>query len=145
MALPYGHSGPVLRSNTVSDFWSTFGVDLHIDVDPVSGRRSGLEHALRDAVRTGRLSPGARLPSTRALAAELGLARGTVSAAYDQLVAEGYFVAHQGSGTEVADLARRPQEAAAATVARPVPLHDLRPGSPDVSTFITAAWLRSVR
>jgi GntR family transcriptional regulator/MocR family aminotransferase len=135
----------VLRSNIVSDFWSTFGVDLHVDVDPASGRRSGLEHALRDAVRSGRLSPGARLPSTRALAAELGLARGTVSAAYDQLVAEGYFVARQGSGTEVADLAQRPPEVADAAVTRPIPLHDLRPGSPDVSTFPTTAWLRSVR
>lgn len=135
----------MLRSNTVSDFWSTFGVDLHVDLDPASGRRTGLEHALRDAVRSGRLSPGARLPSTRALAAELNLARGTVSAAYDQLVAEGYFVAHQGSGTEVADFAQRPQEVPDDAVARPVPSHDLRPGSPDVSTFPTAAWLRSVR
>ena len=129
----------------MSDFWSTFGVDLHIDLDPASGRRSGLEHALRDAVRSGRLSPGARLPSTRALATELGLARGTVSAAYDQLVAEGYFVARQGSGTEVADLAQRPPETADAVVTRPVPVHDLVPGNPDVSTFPTAAWLRSVR
>jgi GntR family transcriptional regulator/MocR family aminotransferase len=145
MALPYGGNGPVLRSNTVSDFWSTFGVDLHVDLDPSSGRRSGLEHALRDAVRSGRLAPGARLPSTRALAAELNLARGTVSAAYDQLVAEGYFVARQGSGTEVADLAQRPPETADAATAGPAPVYDLRPGSPDVSTFPTAAWLRSVR
>lgn len=135
----------MLRSNTVSDLWSTFGVDLHVDLDPASGRRSGLEHALRDAVRSGRLSPGSRLPSTRALAAELGLARGTVSAAYDQLVAEGYFVSRQGSGTEVADLAQRPQEPSDAATTQPAPAHDLRPGSPDVSTFPTAAWLRSVR
>jgi GntR family transcriptional regulator/MocR family aminotransferase len=129
----------------VSDFWSTFGVDLHVDLDPATGRRAGLEHALRDAVRSGRLSAGARLPSTRALAAELGLARGTVSAAYDQLVAEGYFVARQGSGTEVADLAQRQPEAADRAVAGTAPVHDLRPGSPDVSTFPTSAWLRSVR
>ena len=135
----------MLRSNAVSDFWSTFGVDLHVDLDPASGRRFGLEHALRDAVRSGRLLPGARLPSTRALAAELGLARGTVSAAYDQLVAEGYFMARQGSGTEVADLAQRPRETAEPSTFRPTPPRDLRPGSPDVSSFPTTAWLRSVR
>jgi len=83
----------------VSDFWATFGVDLHLDLDSATGRRSGLERALRDAVRSGRLAPGARLPSTRALATELGLSRGTVSAAYDQLVAEGYLAARRGSGT----------------------------------------------
>lgn len=129
----------------MSDFWSTFGVDLHLAPDPASGRRDGIEHALRDAVRSGRLAAGARLPSSRVLAAELGLARGTVSAAYDQLVAEGYLVARQGSGTEVADLAGRSPEAAEPVVMRRNPLHDLRPGSPDVSTFPAAAWLRSVR
>ena len=77
--------------------WSTFaraaqtpdggGVDLHLAPDPGSGRRAGLERALRDAIRSGRLAPRTRLPSTRALAADLGLSRGTVSAAFDQLVA----------------------------------------------------------
>jgi GntR family transcriptional regulator/MocR family aminotransferase len=52
--------------------------------------RAGLESALRDAVRTGRLAPGVLLPSSRSLAADLGIARNTVADAYGQLVAEGW-------------------------------------------------------
>ena len=88
----------------MAEYWSTLDVDLHLAVDPASGRRVGLEQALRAAIRDGRLAAGTRLPSTRTLAVELGLARGTVSAAYDQLVAEGHLVAVHGSGTRVADL-----------------------------------------
>ena len=87
----------------MAEYWSTLDVDLHLAVDPASGRRVGLEQALREAIRDGRLAAGTRLPSTRTLAAELGLARGTVSAAYDQLVAEGHLVAVRGSGTRVAE------------------------------------------
>jgi GntR family transcriptional regulator/MocR family aminotransferase len=131
----------------VSDFWATFGVDLHLDLDldPATGRRSGLERALRNAIHKGRLAPGARLPSTRALAAELTVSRGTVSAAYDQLVAEGYLTARRGSGTEVVDLAQTPAAAPSPNPHTTAPRHNLRPGTPDVTTFPTAAWLRSVR
>ena len=73
-----------------------------------------------------------RLPATRALAAELGVARGTVSAAYDQLVAEGWLVARVGAGTEVARSDRRPHRTAPAPATAPYPAFDLRPGSPDV-------------
>ncbi|NUT98548.1 MAG: winged helix-turn-helix transcriptional regulator, partial [Saccharothrix sp.] len=90
----------------MSQPWATSGVDLHLDLDPGTGRRTGLEHALRDAIRSGRLAPGARLPATRRLAVELGLARNTVAAAYDQLVAEGYLTARRGAGTQVATLPR---------------------------------------
>ncbi|MEE4544270.1 PLP-dependent aminotransferase family protein [Streptomyces sp. V4-01] len=122
-------------------------VPLDLPAGPGSGgRRAALERALRDAVRGGRLAPGARLPATRRLADQLGLSRGTVKAAYDQLVAEGYLTARQGSGTAVA---QRPGGGAAAA-ARPVrdlaaPRHDLRPGSPDVTAFPAAAWLRATR
>ncbi|MER6981321.1 winged helix-turn-helix domain-containing protein, partial [Streptomyces carpinensis] len=85
-------------------FWSGVGVDLHLEPDAADGRRAGLERALRDAVRDGRLAPGTRLPATRRLASELGISRGTAKAAYDQLVAEGYLTARQGSGTQVAAL-----------------------------------------
>ena len=54
--------------------------------------------ALREAVAEGRFGPGARLPSTRELAAELGIARSTVVAVFEQLAAEGYLAARQGSG-----------------------------------------------
>ncbi|MGW1953516.1 MocR-like pyridoxine biosynthesis transcription factor PdxR [Streptomyces sp. NPDC001920] len=121
-------------------------MDLHLETDAVEGRRAGLERALRDAVRGGRLAPGERLPATRQLAAELGVSRNTVKAAYDQLVAEGYLTARQGSGTRVAALPPAddagPPEAAARARA---PRFDLRPGSPDVGAFPAAAWLRAMR
>ncbi|WP_405096474.1 PLP-dependent aminotransferase family protein [Micromonospora sp. NBC_01412] len=125
--------------------WVAFGVDLHLELDPASGRRAGLERALREAIRAGRLAPYTRLPSTRSLALELDLARGTVSAAYDQLIAEGYLSARTGSGTVVADLAECRAHAVQPTTEVSAPRYDLRPGSPDVSTFPTAAWLRATR
>ena len=66
-------------------------VDLHLDLG--TRVRRDLEAALREAVRTGRLGPGTRLPSSRALAADLGLARNTVAEVYSQLVAEGWLTA----------------------------------------------------
>ncbi|OQR60752.1 GntR family transcriptional regulator [Streptomyces maremycinicus] len=129
----------------MNDFWSGVGVDLHLDPDAAEGRRAGLERALRDAVREGRLAPGSRLPATRRLAAETGMSRNTVKAAYDQLVAEGYLTARQGSGTRVAAL---PSDAAAppdAAARAREPRFDLRPGSPDVGAFPAAAWLRALR
>ncbi len=77
------------------------GIDLHLDLSGTRVR-AGLETALRDAVRSGRLSPGLRLPSSRALAADLGIARNTVAEVYSQLVAEGWLTAASGSGTSVA-------------------------------------------
>src|SRR5262249_15566853 len=58
--------------------------------------------ALKSAIRTGRLGSGARLPSTRKLAADLHVSRNTISLAYEQLVAEGYVVAHHRSAMLVA-------------------------------------------
>ncbi|WP_031477614.1 PLP-dependent aminotransferase family protein [Streptomyces bicolor] len=84
--------------------WATLGIDLHLE--PAGpGLRRGLTDALRDAVRTGRLTPGTRLPSSRSLSADLGIARNTVAEAYADLVAEGWLTARQGSGTRVADRA----------------------------------------
>ncbi|MBX9365221.1 GntR family transcriptional regulator, partial [Streptomyces sp. WAC04114] len=81
--------------------WATLGIDLL--VEPTGpGLRRGLTDALREAVRSGRLAPGTRLPSSRALAADLGIARNTVADAYSDLVAEGWLTARQGSGTRVA-------------------------------------------
>jgi GntR family transcriptional regulator/MocR family aminotransferase len=57
---------------------------------------------LRQLILLGTLSPGARLPSTRALSRDLGVARNVVIAACAQLVAEGYLEARTGSGTRVA-------------------------------------------
>ncbi|MEV4493009.1 PLP-dependent aminotransferase family protein [Micromonospora coxensis] len=125
--------------------WADFGVDLHLELDATGGRRAGLERALRAAIRDGRLPPSTRLPATRALAAELGLARGTVSAAYDQLVAEGWLVARVGSGTEVSALRQAPPPSPARPAGPATPRYDLRPGSPDVAAFPVTAWLRATR
>ena len=57
--------------------------------------------ALRAAILAGALPPGARLPSTRTLGLQLGLARNTVVAAYDQLLAEGFVTGRAGAGTHV--------------------------------------------
>ncbi|MBB5868196.1 GntR family transcriptional regulator/MocR family aminotransferase [Allocatelliglobosispora scoriae] len=122
--------------------WTTFGIDLHLDLDTAHGRRTGLEQGLRDAIRDGRLAPRTRLPSTRALAAELGLARGTVSTAYEQLIAEGYLVARRGSGTAVAVLPRQTSGGGR------TPMRvdgQRRPGDPDLTAFPVAGWLRATR
>ena len=127
--------------------WAISGVDLHLEL---AGHRvrAGLEAALREAVQTGRLAPGTRLPSSRTLAADLGIARNTVAEAYAQLGAEGWLTARQGSGTRVASTAvvspgpaagiRPPLGARAAR-------YDLRPGSPDLSAFPRAGWLSAAR
>ncbi|MYR84786.1 GntR family transcriptional regulator, partial [Streptomyces sp. SID685] len=114
----------------MAESWATSGVDLHLEPVGPGGLRRGLTDALRDAVRTGRLAPGTRLPSSRALAADLGIARNTVGEAYADLVAEGWLTARQGSGTRVAertvvppsDPARRPR-------VPPRPTHNLVPGT----------------
>ncbi|MGW6008783.1 MocR-like pyridoxine biosynthesis transcription factor PdxR [Streptomyces sp. NPDC055210] len=129
----------------MDSFWAGVGVDLHLEPDVSDGRRAGLERALRDAVRDGRLAPGARLPATRRLAVELGISRGTAKAAYDQLVAEGYLTARQGAGTQVAPLPAVDAAAPETSARTRAPRFDLRPGSPDVGTFPAAAWLRALR
>jgi len=57
---------------------------------------------VRRAIVDGILTPGARLPSSRTLAEDLGVSRTTTLLAYDQLLAEGYLASRQGSGTFVA-------------------------------------------
>ena len=125
-----------------------------------------LAAALRAAIAEGRLGAGARLPSTRALAAEIGLARSTVVAVFEQLAAEGYIAAQPGSGYFVpAALAdARPGEDAGggAPAARPMPrpvsrhgalLRELNPqartpprpfelGHADIDPRLVAVWKR---
>jgi GntR family transcriptional regulator / MocR family aminotransferase len=118
---------------------------LHLDLAGPRVR-AALEAALRDAVSSGRLPPGTRLPSSRALAADLGIARNTVAEAYGQLAAEGWLNSLQGSGTRVADRVSTPaHRVAAAEPSASTFRYDLRPGSPDVSAFPRAAWLRAAR
>ncbi len=124
--------------------WATSGVDLHLDLAGTRGR-AGLERALREAVRTGRLVPGTRLPSSRALAADLHIARNTVAETYGQLVAEGWLVARQGSGTVVAERVVPPAAARVPAPPAAVARHSLKPGSPDLTSFPRTAWLAATR
>jgi GntR family transcriptional regulator/MocR family aminotransferase len=105
-----------------------------------------IEEHLRQAIRSGALKPGARVPSTRDLARQLGVSRGLVVNAYAQLGAEGYLVVRQGARPRVADAVAG--EAAAVEETTPAaapPLYDFRPSLPDVSMFPRDAWLRCLR
>ncbi|MGC0404175.1 GntR family transcriptional regulator/MocR family aminotransferase [Streptomyces sp. SAI-126] len=141
------------------------GSDLLLELSGPGSRRAALIRALREAVRSGRLAPGARLPPYRSLAADLGVARNTVADAYAELVAEGWLTARQGSGTHVAERARplqaavppkapagqprgrAPRPGLPGRPARPdhPTRHDLRQGTPDASAFPRSAWLASYR
>jgi GntR family transcriptional regulator/MocR family aminotransferase len=131
-----------------------------------------LYRALRASILEGELPAGTRLPSTRALAADAGVARNTVLLAYDQLLGEGYAVTRRGSGTyvtaelpeETTEIARpahrpapRPRRAArrlsrygerirdwsVSWEADPTPLaHDFRYGRPAFGDFPHATWRR---
>ncbi|MFD8599045.1 PLP-dependent aminotransferase family protein [Kitasatospora sp. NPDC059646] len=104
-----------------------------------------LTRGLRAAVRDGRLVAGERLPGSRVLAGELGVSRGVVVEAYEQLAAEGYLVGRRGSGTRVAagvaDAGPGRVERAAPAASR----YDLKPGTPDLGSFPRAAWAGAVR
>jgi GntR family transcriptional regulator/MocR family aminotransferase len=63
-----------------------------------------LFRGLRELVISGQLEPGARLPSTRVFASDLGVSRTTVAQAYDQLKSEGYLCGREKSGTFVPDV-----------------------------------------
>jgi GntR family transcriptional regulator/MocR family aminotransferase len=122
------------------------GPELFVELDRSQRRplRAQLEDGLREAIRSGRLAAHARLPATRALAADLGVSRRLVVDAYAQLLAEGYLVARRGAGTYVA-------EAAGATAApAEVPAtstlgYDFFPGYPDLASFPRRQWLRAMR
>ena len=123
-------------------------LDLLVSVERRGGRTLGrqIEDQLRSRIRARHLRPGQRLPSTRDLAAELGVSRPIVVEAYAQLAAEGYLVVRQGSRPRVADCVPGP---GATTTSAPSssrePLFDFRPGVPDLSAFPRGAWLRSTR
>jgi GntR family transcriptional regulator / MocR family aminotransferase len=116
------------------------------------GLTDWLAGALRTAISDGRLSPGSRLPSTRALAEDLAVSRGVVVEAYQRLTDEGLVEGRTGRGTTVTSLAgssgspaRRSPAAAGPPAARQPAELDLIPGVPDLAAFPRAAWLRAER
>ncbi|HYI21743.1 MAG TPA: PLP-dependent aminotransferase family protein [Candidatus Limnocylindrales bacterium] len=103
-----------------------------------------LEQQLRDSVRSGRFAAESTLPSTRALAGQLGIARGVVVEAYEQLIAEGYLASRPGGSTRVARVPIVEQRLPTLSQ-RPQFEFDFRPGRPDLTEFPRSAWLRSLR
>src|ERR1700754_1739625 len=109
---------------------SVSGLDLHLERR--TGRvRDSVMDAIRAAIRSGRLLPGTRLPSSRALAADLGVARNTVARAYAELIADGWLTSQHGSGTLVSHRAVGVVRSVATPPIRRAPHqldHDLKPG-----------------
>src|SRR5580693_9381163 len=146
--------------------WSGLSPELLLALDRGRGAeplRSQLENRLREAIRSGRLRPGERLPSSRELARALGTSRGLVQECYGQLQAEGYLSAQVGSATTVAARARaRPaRPAGTAGVASPGVaagsgglgyaaararlIADFRSGVPDLASFPRGDWIWAQR
>ncbi len=97
-AIVYGRKEPFMPKRAAKFDFPSITLDGESLV-PLYGQ---LYESLRSAVLTGRLLPGARLPSSRALAARLGISRNTVLNTYEQLQAEGFVTGRVGSGTRVA-------------------------------------------
>ncbi|MFB8757806.1 MocR-like pyridoxine biosynthesis transcription factor PdxR [Streptomyces nigra] len=113
---------------------------------PPRARGQSLREALREAVRSGRLAPGTRLPSSRDLAADLGVSRGLITEAYEQLTAEGYLRSGRGAGTWVGGAARAAPPRARDHAPRPAGARaGFVPGTPDVSLFPRPAWAAAQR
>ena len=122
-------------------------------------RQRVIYHRLRDAILSGRLVPGTRLPASRSLAVSLKIARNTVLFAYEQLIAEGCLLADR-QGTRVAPLPARPMvppgsgeapaarlqlSARAAAALQPEPAREaaalpFAPGTPDYGAFPFRNW-----
>jgi GntR family transcriptional regulator / MocR family aminotransferase len=128
--------------------WSGLGPELLLRLDRGSGQplRSQLEGGLREAIRSGRLQGGERLPSSRELARELGTSRGLVQEVYGQLLSEGYLTSQVGSATRVAMGAH---SAPAEPRPRPQPpprlIADFRSGVPDLASFPRGDWVWATR
>jgi len=123
--------------------WSGLSPEILIRLQRGSRTTLGaqLQTALRDAIRSGRLGPGERLPSSRGMAAELGLSRGLVQACYEQLEAEGYLTARSGSATRVAPAATDPVLPPAPAPVGPRLDLSFTPGIPDLSSFPMRDWI----
>ena len=102
---------------------------------------------IRGRITDSRLAPGDPLPSTRVLARQLGISRGSVVSAYEQLAGEGFLVAGPG-GTRVDPSLRVPAAPTAdpGPGVRSTPLRgDLRPGAPATGPLTTALWRSACR
>ena len=130
--------GPLLIERT--------GPLLELDLDRARPLGLQIEERVRSLIRSELLPIGTVLPSTRALAADLGISRGVVVSAYAQLAAEAYVTLRRGAP---------PLVAAGGHAAEPIDLgpdvpiaglpFNLRPDLPDLALFPRSEWLRSCR
>jgi GntR family transcriptional regulator/MocR family aminotransferase len=123
---------------------------LPLHRDQAEPLRTQLECGLRDAIRSGQLTVGERLPSSRELARALGVSRGLVQEVFDQLRAEGYLRAKPGSATIVAAGVQEggPESAPTEVDAPPSTRHltvDFRTGVPDLASFPRNDWSWALR
>jgi GntR family transcriptional regulator/MocR family aminotransferase len=129
--------------------WAGLGPELllALDRDGPDSLTAQLEGELREAIRSRRLAPGERLPSSRALAKELGLSRGLIQECYAQLLAEGFLTSRTGSGTRVAESAATRQPSALSSPAAPRRHFkiDFQPGKPDLTSFPRQDWMWAMR
>ena len=119
---------------------------LRIEHRSATPKYRQIERGLRAAIQSGRLEAQAQLPTTRDLARTLGVSRGVVLEAYEQLASDGYVISRQGSGTRVAPCTQL--RVAAEPVAHPVtsrPVFDFRPGIPDARSFPYVTWANVLR
>ena len=140
-------AGGLLDQSTRAVLWQTTMSVLLLDfpASATPGSTRAIDAALREAIRSGRLRGGTRLPSTRALSAQLGVARSTVVGAYEQLVAEGFLVSRHGSGTTVSDVHVPVERPADEAPRRDRFRVNFLPGEPDCGSFPRAQWLASMR
>ncbi|HEY7456455.1 MAG TPA: PLP-dependent aminotransferase family protein [Solirubrobacterales bacterium] len=121
------------------------GLLVELDRDAELALHEQLERSLRESIQAGRLAAGARLPSSRALAREVGVSRGVVTEAYSQLSAEGYLLSRQGAPVRVARTVRTPEPRPSAHSLLPSFPYNFDPGMPDLAGFPRDRWLRSLR
>jgi GntR family transcriptional regulator/MocR family aminotransferase len=127
--------------------WAGLGPEvlLRLDRSLAESLGSQLGREMRDAIRSGRLAAGERLPSSRALAVELGISRGLVLECYSQLRAEGFLRTQSGSATRVATGALASSQLPAKPSTRPRLVVDFRPGVPDLTSFPRRDWAWALR
>jgi len=139
-------------------------MELHLTLDHARDLTAQIVHQIREAIQDGRLEAGQRMPPTRLLAEQVGVARKTVTTAYERLVAEGWLAARVGDGTYVGAGLSRPRVVEPATQMLPAgvqrwmaietPLlvagagharYSFQPGQADAARFPHDAWARCVR
>ncbi len=125
---------------------------ISLDRDDPAPLNVQLSQVVRRLILTGAIGPGTRLPASRTLAQELSVSRATVTAAFDQLVSEGYAEGRHGSGVFVtSDLPERALQVeqvqafdvpARDTLEPPSPVRPFQAAAPDLNEFPHAQWAK---